>query len=98
VYVHCVQGISRSATICCAYKIFTEKCTYQEASSQVKERRQCANPNMTFIAQLIQWYKRLYDTNFDSLQLSPRVFLVASHQTEDPELIAPRLVMENLYL
>lgn len=53
---------------------------------------------MTFIAQLIQWYKRLYDTNFDSLQLSPRVFLVASHQTEDPELIAPRLVMENLYL
>jgi len=53
---------------------------------------------MTFIAQLIQWYKRLYDTNFDCLQLSPRVFLVASHQAEDPDCIVARLIMENLYL
>jgi len=30
VYVHCVQGISRSATIILAYRIFTEKITYQE--------------------------------------------------------------------
>jgi hypothetical protein len=28
VYVHCVQGISRSATICCCYMMMTEGITY----------------------------------------------------------------------
>jgi len=50
VYVHCVLGISRSATIIIAYKIFTEKITYQEAYDYLKEKRACINPNMTFIA------------------------------------------------
>lgn len=30
--------------------------------------------------------------------MSPRVFLIASHQTEDPERVVARLIMENLYL
>lgn len=47
--VHCVQGISRSATICCAYLILTEGLTYNQAYERVKGRRACANPNMTFI-------------------------------------------------
>lgn len=52
VYVHCVQGISRSATIIIAYKIFTEKCTYEEAYEYMKSRRGCVNPNLKFILQL----------------------------------------------
>ena len=39
VYVHCVQGISRSATICCAYMIFTQRITYNECFMKLKERR-----------------------------------------------------------
>ena len=50
VYVHCVQGISRSATLVLAYKIFTEKITYQQAYDELKQKRMCINPNMTFIA------------------------------------------------
>ncbi len=98
VYVHCVQGISRSATVCCAYKIFAEQLTYEQALRQVTERRACANPNLQFVQQLIHWHKRLYDTNFDCLQLSPRVFLVSSFQTEDPDFVTCRLITENLYL
>lgn len=49
VYVHCVQGISRSATIVLAYKIFSEKCSYENAVADVKDRRGCVNPNLTFI-------------------------------------------------
>ena len=45
-YVHSVQGISRSATICCAYLIMTEGLTYNEAYERVKARRACANPNL----------------------------------------------------
>jgi dual specificity MAP kinase phosphatase len=54
-FVHCVQGISRSATICLAYMIFTQKRSYVECFKDLKERRMCANPNMTFIAQLV-WF------------------------------------------
>lgn len=78
--MHCVQGISRSATICIAYMIFTEGITYQEGYKRVKERRDCANPNMTFIQQLMWWEKRLLDTNFFALTVNPRVFALMSHQ------------------
>ena len=97
VYVHCVQGISRSSTICIAYMIFTEGITFAEGYKRVKERRQCANPNMTFIAQLDWFYKRMYDQNFKSLPVSPRVFCLLSHQTEDPQRIVCKLMLENLY-
>ncbi len=50
VYVHCVQGISRSATICLAYLIFEKKLTYNDGLSYLTSRRQVANPNMTFMA------------------------------------------------
>ena len=53
---------------------------------------------MTFIAQLVWFYKRLHDPNFDCLPVNPRVFLVASHEIEDPNRIVARLLMENLYL
>ena len=52
---------------------------------------------MTFMAQLIWFHKRLYSDSVESIPVSPRVFLVSSHQTEDPYRISCRLLMENLY-
>lgn len=52
---------------------------------------------MTFMAQLIWFYKRLYGNSIDNIPVSPRVFLVSSHQPEDPYKIVCRLTMENMY-
>lgn len=52
---------------------------------------------MTFIAQLVWFHKRLYE-KYDALPINPRVFLVCSHQIEDPNLVVARLMMENLYI
>jgi hypothetical protein len=48
---------------------------------------------MTFIAQLICFYKRLYEKSFESVPVSPRVFVVSSHEIEDPERIVARMVI-----
>jgi len=66
---------------------------YSEGFNYLKERRPIANPNMTFIAQLVWFYKRLYESSFDSVPVSPRVFIVSSHELEDPEYIIARLVI-----
>lgn len=95
VYVHCVQGVSRSATICLAYLIYSRKITFNDGLAYLKEKRPVANPNMTFIAQLICFYKRLFEESFDSVPVSPRVFMLGSHQPEDPELIVSILVSFN---
>ena len=52
---------------------------------------------MTFMAQLIWFHKRLYGNSIDNIPVSPRVFLVSSHQPEDPFKITCRLTMENMY-
>ena len=50
IFVHCVQGISRSTTCILSYLIFSRKMTQEEALNLVREKRQIANPNMTFLA------------------------------------------------
>jgi hypothetical protein len=97
VYVHCVQGISRSTTMCLCYMIYTQKMTLEDGLKLIRDKRQIANPNMTFMAQLIWFHKRLFGPSIDSIPVNPRVFLVSSHQPEDPYRISCRLLMENMY-
>lgn len=53
---------------------------------------------MAFIAQLNQWWKRLFDPNFESIKKEPRIFLINSHQVEDPQRVVSRFLLENLYI
>ena len=39
VFIHCVQGISRSSTMILCYMIFTQKITVEEGLNHVRERR-----------------------------------------------------------
>ena len=96
-YVHCVQGISRSATTIIAYLMFSEGVTYEEGYQRVKERRACANPNMTFIQQLMWFEKRLQSPNFFSIAVNPRVFCLMSHQENDPQRIVCKLMTSNFF-
>jgi protein-tyrosine phosphatase len=39
VYVHCVQGVSRSTTMCLCYMIFNEKITLEDGLKNIREKR-----------------------------------------------------------
>jgi len=77
--------------------IFSRKITYQEGFNYIKEKRPVINPNMGFIAQLIWFYKRLHEESFDSVPTNPRVFVIGSHELEDPMMIVARMLLENVY-
>jgi hypothetical protein len=97
VYIHCVQGISRSATICIAYIILKNGLDYNEAFEYMNQRREVINPNIGFIAQLMLFRKKLYGT-FKDLPVNPRVYTVCSHQREDPNRIVAKLMMEPFFV
>jgi len=54
VLVHCVAGVSRSATLCLAY-LTRYYCTLQEAWRHVKTIRPWIRPNYSFMEQLVEW-------------------------------------------
>ncbi|XP_068167900.1 dual specificity protein phosphatase 2 isoform X2 [Antennarius striatus] len=55
VLVHCQAGISRSATICLAYLMHTQRVKLEEAFDFVKQRRKIISPNLAFMGQLLQF-------------------------------------------
>ncbi|KAI0345406.1 phosphatases II [Trametopsis cervina] len=59
VLVHCVQGISRSASVICAYLIKEYNYTPAQAIQYVKSRRPYAEPNPGFVTQLGEYASSL---------------------------------------
>ena len=57
VYVHCMCGISRSATIIAAYLINKHQYNDVAAIEKIRECRQCINPNEGFKQQLALYYE-----------------------------------------
>lgn len=52
VFVHCVMGVSRSASVIIAYLMKYNKMDYDSAFKHVKLLRSCVNPNSGFVEQL----------------------------------------------
>jgi len=57
VLIHCAAGVSRSATIVCAYLMATENLTLTEAIEEVRKCRPCICPNHGFKKQLQLWHQ-----------------------------------------
>jgi protein-tyrosine phosphatase len=52
VLVHCMAGVSRSATVVIAYLMKTNKWKYEETLKYVREKRNIVGPNEGFLRQL----------------------------------------------
>ncbi|KAH9058920.1 dual specificity phosphatase, partial [Lactarius deliciosus] len=52
VMVHCLMGISRSATVICAYLVPTARVTPHEALMAVRGKLGIVSPNIGFLSQL----------------------------------------------
>ncbi|CAL1538516.1 unnamed protein product [Lymnaea stagnalis] len=61
--VHCVAGVSRSASICIAYLMKYQRMTLEQAYRHVKRRRSVIHPNVGFWRQLIDFERRLFGRN-----------------------------------
>ena len=65
ILVHCLAGVSRSATIVIAYLMWTQHLKYKEALEKVKEKRPYVGPNEGFEKQLEMFEKYLIDNDYD---------------------------------
>lgn len=60
IYVHCVAGISRSATLVIAYIMKTRSMNFNEAFEMVSKKRKVVDPNEGFVRQLTLYYRMNY--------------------------------------
>ncbi|KAJ7493398.1 protein-tyrosine phosphatase-like protein [Mycena galericulata] len=63
VLVHCFQGVSRSATVVCAYIVATTTMTATEAISYAQAKRSVVCPNHGFRNQLQTWSAQFYSND-----------------------------------
>ena len=59
VLVHCAMGVSRSATVVCAYLMYKQSLSPEEALRIVREARPLCNPNDGFMEQLDVYHRML---------------------------------------
>eukprot|EP00743_Colponemidia_sp_Colp-15_P003642 GILK01003931.1.p1 GENE.GILK01003931.1~~GILK01003931.1.p1 ORF type:complete len:473 (-),score=73.63 GILK01003931.1:193-1611(-) len=88
VYVHCIQGVSRSAAMIIAYLMWSQKLTYDQAYTKLRECRGVCNPNIGFMCRLIDWSKRTTDKSY----ALPRIYRFSPHFVEQSSFVVPKLI------
>lgn len=80
VLVHCIQGMSRSASFVIAYLVSKQNMTLRQAYDHVFSKRSIIRPNPGFMAQLIKFEEKIHGTStmteeeiFSPLKNSPKI-------------------------
>ncbi|KAM4819548.1 dual specificity protein phosphatase 1 [Thomomys bottae] len=81
VFVHCQAGISRSATICLAYLMRTNRVKLDEAFEFVKQRRSVISPNFSFMGQLLQFESQVLAPHCSAEAGSPTMTVLDTSTT-----------------
>lgn len=90
--VHCVAGISRSATLCLVYLMKYHRMSLKDAYNHIKAKRPQIRPNVSFVKQLMEFELQLYGTR--------TVTMVYCHALDQelPDIYEPEFrTMEMLY-
>jgi len=69
--VHCVSGVSRSASLCLAYLMKHERMPLRRAFAHLKSRRPSVRPNTGFFTQLIEYERRVFGAATVSMVYNP---------------------------
>ncbi|CAF0731919.1 unnamed protein product [Adineta ricciae] len=77
VLIHCHAGMSRSATIACAYLMKKYNLSYETALEQLRMKRPCVCPNPGFANQLRLYHSMNY--NFDPSQMRRKKYTTPEH-------------------
>lgn len=90
-FVHCVAGISRSATVCIAYLMKHLCWELQRAFDFLKAKRSCVAPNLSFMGQLLVFEKQL-NPNTPSRGITVHCkeetkYKRSSPMTEEPDIV-----------
>ncbi|XP_055376796.1 dual specificity protein phosphatase 18-like [Condylostylus longicornis] len=90
--VHCVAGVSRSASLCIAYLIKHMKMSLRDAYLHVKNARPQIRPNLGFFQQLLEYEEELRG------EKSVKMIFVKSLDREIPDVFEPEYrAMEEFY-
>jgi atypical dual specificity phosphatase len=85
VLVHCVQGMSRSASVVLAYLMSRERKTFKQAWEHVTALRPVVKPNPGFIIQLLELEKILFgETSMSFTDIYPegtKLLPASTHET-----------------
>ena len=63
ILIHCLAGMSRSASVVIGYLMYQYKLSLMESFQHVYNKRNCINPNIGFLQQLFKYENELFGQN-----------------------------------
>ena len=91
VFVHCSQGVSRSMSLAIAYRMWKEGRSYEDVFLDCKQLRSVANPNIGFVFQLMQWWKRRLESDG-----SANIYRIAPQSRLNPSFLVAKWLNSGL--